>query len=305
MASPPAYEHEQAPLGPVHLSDPLGPADADCTTSPLETESDSTATDDHDHDDHDAHARAERLAEDQQLLEALKRDGFQGRLWKRFVDRLARYGFEIIRVWVLNMRIVPEAAKKGVKGVRGSGPDGRPFTKDAADQLAADTVEAAIRAFRRKVLIPGRWSPTGGASLNSYFLGQCLFEFPNAYRRWRHANRPRPEESLYVQVDDDDDDDDSMTGVLVQPVDLSPTSDSARVVQARDEVLYALKDVVQSDRDQVIVALRAAGYTEREIADMLDMTLKAVEGALYRLHKRANSHQVARRPRERRETHGS
>jgi len=77
------------------------------------------------------------------------------------------------------------------------------------------------------------------------------------------------------------------------------------VVEARDEVLHALEDVVQNDRDQVMVALRAAGYTEREIGDMLDMTQKAVEGVLYRLHRRANSHQVPRHPRERRDTHGS
>src|SRR6266498_3072302 len=119
MASPPAYEYEQAPLGPVHHSDPLGPAGVDGTTSPLEVDTDLTVTDDYDDyddpDDHDDPERAERLAADQQLYEALKQAGFEGLLWERFADRLARYGFDIIWVWVLTMQIVLEAAKKGIK----------------------------------------------------------------------------------------------------------------------------------------------------------------------------------------------
>jgi DNA-directed RNA polymerase specialized sigma24 family protein len=288
MARSPAYEHDSASLGPVHLSDPLGPADADDTTSALAVESEST---EHNDDDHEP---AERLAADQQLYEALKREGFQGPAWDRFVDMLARYGVQIIRAWVLTMRIFHESARKGVKGARGSGRGGRPFTVDDADQLADDTVAAAIRAFRDKVLFPGRWSPSGGASLRSFFIGQCLFAFPNAYRRWQRENQPLPELSLY--------DDDSVTGLLVDPADPSLTGDPAGLVEAvetRDEVLHALKDVVKNDRDQAMVVLRAAGYADREIADLLDQTEKAVEGVFYRLRKRVNA-QAAPNPTERR-----
>lgn len=182
MASPPAYEGDSASLEPVDRSNPdlLGLADADCATSPLAVQNDCVGTDDDEQEDHE---RAERLAADQQLYEALGRVGFQGPNWDRFADTLARYGFPRVRAWVLTMRIFHESAKKGVKGPTGAGRGGRPFTDDDADQLADDTVTAAIIAFRDKVLVPGRWSPSGGASLQSFFFQQCLFAFLNVYRR--------------------------------------------------------------------------------------------------------------------------
>src|SRR5262249_8550976 len=40
------------------------------------------------------------------------------------------------------------------------------------------------RLFVRDALIEGSWSPEGGASLTTYFVGACLAVFPNAFRRW-------------------------------------------------------------------------------------------------------------------------
>lgn len=282
-------ERDSVPQEPVLISDPLGPSDGGCATSPLAVENESP---DHNDDDHE---RVERLAADQLVYEALKLAGFQGPDWDRFADTLARYGFPIVRAWVLTMRIFHECAKKGVKGARSAGRGGRPFTDDDADQLADDTVTAAIIAFRDKVLVPGHWSASGGASLRSFFFRQCLFAFPNVYRRWQRENRIRPEVPLYV------DGDDGLTDLFIEPADPSLAGgDPAGAVAAHDEVLQALREVVRNDRDRAMVVLRAAGYADAEIADLLDETLGTVEGVFYRLRRRQRSHQMTQRPRERR-----
>jgi hypothetical protein len=55
---------------------------------------------------------------------------------------------------------------------------------DDALELSCETVAEAIRCFRERVLIPGKWDPTRKASLRTFFVGQCILQFPNIYRRW-------------------------------------------------------------------------------------------------------------------------
>jgi hypothetical protein len=71
---------------------------------------------------------------------------------------------------------------------RGAGlpepPLGALSRPDVAGELAAETVAKALNTFRNTVLIPGRWNPARGASLKTFFIGQCLIRFPNIYRAW-------------------------------------------------------------------------------------------------------------------------
>jgi DNA-directed RNA polymerase specialized sigma24 family protein len=219
-------------------------------------------------DDRD-HERAQQTAADKQLYEALKQAGFQGPLCDRFEDVLARYGIQVIRAWVLTMKIFGYCLRNRVKGAGISGRVGRPFTDDEADQLTNDTVAAAIRSFRR-VLMRGGWSPSGGASLHTFFIGQCLYVFPGIYRRWQRENR----HMLEVPLDD--------AAPILQRADPSPTADPANLLEIRAEVLEALLHAVRNDRARSVLILRAEGYSNREIADLFDETEKAIEGVFYR-----------------------
>lgn len=42
----------------------------------------------------------------------------------------------------------------------------------------------ALDRFRADVLLAKKWDYRKGASLRTYFIGQCLIRFANIYRRW-------------------------------------------------------------------------------------------------------------------------
>ncbi len=50
--------------------------------------------------------------------------------------------------------------------------------------MAGEVVTVALAPFRDEVLLPGLWDPAKGASLTTYFVGQCILRFPNVYRSW-------------------------------------------------------------------------------------------------------------------------
>jgi hypothetical protein len=111
--------------------------------------------------------------------------GYEGPHWRRFADVLAGYGVQVIRSWVVNGKIFLRCREKGI-GLNW----GLKRTADDAQELANETVARAVVAFREKVLIPRCWTPEKGASLKTFFVGQCVFQFPNVYRAWEVETYP-------------------------------------------------------------------------------------------------------------------
>lgn len=62
-------------------------------------------------------------------------------------------------------------------------PDGA-LDRDAQDELAGETVAAALHRFHHEVLLRGQWKPAKGARLTTFFVGQCKLRFANIYRAW-------------------------------------------------------------------------------------------------------------------------
>lgn len=134
-----------------------------------------------------ANAEARGLAEltaDRELLDRLMWEGYAGPDYERFADRLARYGYAVVNAWCLKGLIFSRCADKGWTLPRAR------ITPDDATELAAETVTIALVKFRETVLIPRKWDPAKGASLNTFFVGQCLLRFLNVYRRWHRETRP-------------------------------------------------------------------------------------------------------------------
>lgn len=127
--------------------------------------------------------RVDRLAGDRDLAAALQADGFQGRNYDFFATEIAKYGWAVIRGWIYKGQIRGEVARKGFGALD---PEPRPGAMiEDAEGLADETVVLALSAFRDKVLVPGKWDPSKGASLRTFFVGQCLLQFSNVYKRWR------------------------------------------------------------------------------------------------------------------------
>ena len=108
----------------------------------------------------------------------------------------------------------------------------------------------------------GRWDYRRGASLRTFFIGQCLMRFANVYRAW--WNR---EARAAVDVAADHE-------ALVL-LERRPVAGEERPVLDRDQVARALRHV-KDPRVRRVLLLRA-DLSNAEIAEQLGVTEKTVE----------------------------
>ena len=134
---------------------------------------------------------------------------------------------------------------------------------DTVEELAQETVAKALRHFHDDVLVPGKWDYRRGATLRTYFIGQCLIRFANVYRRW-WAEEVRHGRAMSTDPHD-----------ARQLADRPVESPEARLVQ-QDQVARALSRVCNPNVQRALV-LHGAGMTYTEIAYDLHVTPKAVE----------------------------
>lgn len=137
------------------------------------------------------------------------------------------------------------------------GPPPLTWETDEVQSLANDTVSQGILDFRERALIGGGWSPQGGASLKTYFVGRCVFAFPNFYRKWcTEQDHRRRLSVLSVHTDDI---------VGVSSSDLDP----AELALRRMHVWQSFDDIDDA-RTRKAIILQEAGYQLEEIAELLD-----------------------------------
>lgn len=213
----------------------------------------------------------DRLAGDAELVEALRRDGFAGPAWDYFANELARYGLAVIRKWIRTGQIDGKCAEKGLRTK--PLPPQTAADETAVASIADETVAEALVVFRDNVLARGVWDPAKGASLNTFFIGQCLLRYRNAAARW-----------LRQQHDE---------------VPTDPHEDLLRAATPGRAIPAVEDDVVRSMTAELILrgaaneraartlALDAYGYTHAEIAEDLGATEAAVAAILKRERERA------------------
>lgn len=210
----------------------------------------------------------ERRAADQELRDELASSGFGGRHYEKFEDQLARYGMSVLRGWMYSGYVFQLAAGRGFA----LHPGDRELEElhrdsDIREELATMTVAVALPRFREYALVRGGWRYEGGASLPTYFMGCCLYVFPNEFRKRR---------------------------VQVKRWQLQDRGDPAVTVPRADHIadpgvlavgnMRVCDDLGRADpRTRAIVALTLDGYAQEEIAEMLgEQSVRAVEGVLYR-----------------------
>jgi hypothetical protein len=226
----------------------------------------------------DDRTRAERLAADAELLEALRADNFEGVAWATFAEALGSYGLQVLRAWIYSGEVFRSLQLRKIPCP--PLPSDRDWTPDVADELANETVARALSAFREKVLRPGRWSPERGATLTSFFIGQCLFQFPSVFRAWLRESKPLPlgEDAVSGSLTMRDESGFFGSGV-------GDSADPAELALARVEADEAIR-LVADERTRAVLRLRAAGYSYVEIAELIGSSAKTVEMLLYRHRRR-------------------
>ncbi|MGW1789223.1 RNA polymerase sigma factor [Streptomyces tubercidicus] len=213
-----------------------------------------------------------RRMADEQLVRLLSEDGFAGPRYERFEEELARYGISVMRGWMHSGFVFKLVASRGF--------DLKPHDQelerlacdgDLREELAMMTVARSLSRFRERALIGEGWKAEGGASIATYFMGACVYEFPNEFRRHRK------EEERWRRGAEQE-----TTGGPVPSVQ-----------SVADEVLgnlCVLEDLrgIDNPRARAVVALTIDGYTQEEIRHMLDVSsVRAVEAVLHRWRSKA------------------
>ncbi len=208
---------------------------------------------------------------DTEIVRQLREVGFTGPLQQRLDNRLATYGMDVMRAWLHTGHAFTIAAKRGY----GLNSTEQELTELASDpdlrrELAIAIIAGTIRSFRTIALVSGKWTPEGGASLSTFFMGASVPQIPNEISRWRRQRSGwQREREAWGQ----------------RPVDRShQTVDPAAQVagdQWRDSVLE--RAGARDPLNGKIVRLRDLGYGPTEIARVLGLANERVaEGRIAR-----------------------
>ena len=206
----------------------------------------------------------DRLQGDVDLVTSLALAEYEGDLYDHFANELAKYGYAVMKSWIARKLIFERCKQKGF----GLQVLDRDFTQQEIEGLANYTVALALNYFRRKVLMKGRWDPTKGASLRTFFIGQCIFQFPNIYRdflRGLDADRRHGFTGDVLEMDIHAEHTAPVEGRVVAAID------SSRAVAS-----------ITDPRVRKAMFMTADGHTQPEIARVLGVSTKAVERMLAR-----------------------
>ncbi|MEV0498090.1 hypothetical protein AB0I84_10865 [Streptomyces spectabilis] len=227
----------------------------------------------------------DRRVADGRMVEVLAHDGFGGPRYDRFIEELVRYGISVLRGWMHSGYIFDLVAHRGF-GLHPHELDLEDLATDsdlreelvimtiarAREELVIMTIARALPRFRQQAFVDGGWSVEGGASITTYFMGACAYDFPNEWRRHR-ASEARHRRALGREK-----------VLYAEPVS---TVTVAQEVVGNLSVIEDLEDI-NDPRLRAVVALTLDGYSQDEIREMAGIpTIRAVEGLLYRWRTRA------------------
>lgn len=205
--------------------------------------------------------RLDRLAADYDLVTSLAWTRFQGPDYDRFATELARYGLAVIGGWIRRGLILARCRERGYGGLPEPPPNAFD-DPDTVNELANETVAKALHHFRTDVLLTRRWDHRKGASLRTFFIGQCLIRFANIYRQW-HKTESRRSYAITDHATLDALERGRAAGPEDQVIDL------AQVQQALE--------TIKNPAVRRALVLFAAGVSHQEIGQQLGVSEKAVE----------------------------
>lgn len=208
----------------------------------------------------------DRLLGDEDLLLSLQLGSYAPAVWDPVAEALARYGVAVIRAWTRRGSIFSKVEKRTGYALKAP-PETWLDDVHVADDLADETVVRAINYFKDHVLKQNKWDAKKGASLRTFFIGQCLYKFPNVYRAWFNEERTRRAVEYWA----DDEDMDYLRG-SIRGIESS--------VIPKMETVEALRKV-KTGRARAALLLHAQGYTYEEISQKLGLAdAKSVENML-------------------------
>jgi RNA polymerase sigma factor (sigma-70 family) len=234
--------------------------------------------------DFDDLAQAQRLRQleaDRALMRRLSVEGYEGQAWEEVANALVDYGFAVMRAWTVTGQVFGRCRAKGFGGPSFT-PPAKGIPRQDALELATDTVATALINFRDSVLKRGVWDPNKGASLTSFFVGNCLLRFPNEYRKWRRDwSRRLAQRQVDMGMDPRDD---RHPAVQLRARD-DPADETVRADSSPREIERILAPITDQT-NRAILQLTAEGFSLEEIAEVLGLSYKQAEARLYRVRQK-------------------
>lgn len=228
----------------------------------------------------DAAVRDQRRQADAAMINYLRREDFEGPHYRQFMQTLMEYGWRILSGWSANGLIFDRVARAG-----------RPvpatmvttaWADDERSQVVTDTVIKGSTLFREHGLVRGKWTPEGGASLTTYFVGAGLLAFNPVYIKWYKAYRLGQSELDHRAAGEDD--------VLRAQRDIPDqrATDPAHIATVHDDIA-SLRVLLPDEKLRGALALMTLGYSQVEAAAEVGLTTKALEGRLARARTKVSA----------------
>ncbi|MFD5475572.1 hypothetical protein [Streptomyces sp. NPDC127105] len=215
-------------------------------------------------------------AVDARIVDLLRADNFQGPRYEKTTTRLMEYGWLTINKWTGTGEIFVQARRVGRPVPLHMTAPG--WNADDRAEVATDTVIAGLDLFLEHGLIRGKWTPDGGASLTTYFVGACIRSFHRVYDRWFRGMQMGQAE-LDRSVADHD-------GASADREIPDQRATDPFYAAATHEEIKRILPYITDTKVRRGLALRALGYTQQQAAAEVGLTEKALEGRIGRLRAR-------------------
>ncbi|MFW3469900.1 hypothetical protein ACN24M_00060 [Streptomyces microflavus] len=212
---------------------------------------------------------------DGQIVEVLRAEGFEGPRYQKVANRLSEYGYRTMMKWTASGEIFRKVRQAGrpvpIDKITST------WTPEDRHGVAVDSVLGGQSVFRAYGLVGGRWSPQGGASLDTYFIGAVVRAFPRAYVRWYDTYQQGQAELDHAGA--------AGPGDPFSFVPDQRATDPMHVAETHDYINRILPLVTNPQVRQAL-GWRALGDTQAEAALCVGLTEKALERRISRLRVR-------------------
>jgi DNA-directed RNA polymerase specialized sigma24 family protein len=192
---------------------------------------------------------------------------FRGPEWERLATELVTYAQSVLARWIYDGSIFERCSTQGFR----LQTPGNPLQPYDVEDLTQETVARTLSSFKTRVLVEKRWRPGGKARLSSWFVGSCVYQFPNVWRSWiRSSGFGGGEASEGAQ---------QVELAFDRPWGSVSCEDPQQLAVERDEVSRLLRSI-EDRRTRRIVLLRMQGHTCQQIADILSSFPAAIGASL-------------------------
>lgn len=202
------------------------------------------------------------------VLEKLRSDRYDGPDWHAFRGALLSAAQqEIIAMGMLGLR-----QRKVARKVPHNWRAAEAVAPHELEDFAVHACESQIACFRNDLLAgpPKAYSACGGSSPVTYLVNRIALNLANLVKSFRNARRQADRERCAEQMDD-------------RPSETGGVDDYDRV-----ELRCDLAELLSKAGEQTAVAfrLKAAGFTDEEIASRLGITVDQVRTERYAFRRR-------------------